>query len=106
MTKLSLEQIKENITTARKQADITQEEMAQLLEITQPAYSYYEKGDKPIPLNKIYKICEILSIPIKSLLGDINISEENEEILMKINNNLERIADTLDNLYKVFNNKE
>lgn len=99
MENLSLDQIKENIVMARKQAGMTQEEMAKLLEITQPAYSYYEKGDKPIPLNKIKKICEILSISIKSLLGDNFVYEENEDVLVKVNNNLERIANTLDKIY-------
>lgn len=100
MTSPSLDQIKKNITSARKQAGITQEEMSRLLSITQPAYSYYEKGEKPIPLEKIQKICEILSIPVKSLLGDTIIDDKNEDILYKINTNLERIADTLDKLYQ------
>jgi transcriptional regulator with XRE-family HTH domain len=53
--------------------------MSKLLDITQPAYSYYEKGEKPIPLNKMQKISEILSIPIKTLLGDIVLDEKNED---------------------------
>lgn len=100
MSASSLEQIKENIATARKKAGKTQEEMSKLLNITQPAYSYYEKGEKPIPLNKIQKICDILSIPIKSLLGDIITDENNDDILIKLNNTLERIANTLDDLYE------
>lgn len=106
MSSLSLEQIKENISTARKQAGITQEEMSKLLDISQPAYSYYEKGEKPIPLNKIQKICEILSIPVKSLLGNLSIDENSEEILIKINNNLERISNTFDRLYEFIISKQ
>lgn len=79
--------------------------MSKLLDITQPAYSYYEKGEKPIPLNKIYKISEILSIPIRSLLGDMVLDKKNEDLLIKINNNLERIANTLDKLYEFNINK-
>ena len=105
MPSLSLEQIKDNIAIARKKAGITQEEMSKLLDITQPAYSYYEKGEKPIPLNKIQKICDILAIPIKSLIGDIVLNENNEEVLVKVNNNLERIADTLDKIYEFISNK-
>lgn len=69
-------------------------------------YSYYEKGEKPIPLNKIQKICEILSIPSKSILGDIIEDKKSEEILVKINNNLERIANTLDKLCEYTINKQ
>jgi transcriptional regulator with XRE-family HTH domain len=105
MSSLSLQQIKKNIATARKQAGITQEEMAKLLDITQPAYSYYEKGNKPIPLNKIQKISEILSIPTKSLLGDMVLDKKNEDLLIKMNTNLERIANTLDKLYEFTINK-
>lgn len=106
MNSLPLEQIKENIATTRKQAGITQEEMSKLLDITQPAYSYYEKGEKPIPLSKLQKICDILSIPIKSLLGDTVLDERTEDVLMQINNNLERIADTLEKLYEFTVNKQ
>jgi hypothetical protein len=72
---------------------------------TYPAYSYYEKGEKPIPLNKIHKICKILSISGKSILGDSIVDEPSEQILIKINNNLERIATTLDKLYEYTINK-
>jgi transcriptional regulator with XRE-family HTH domain len=98
MSSLSLKQIKENISIARKQSGITQEEMARLLDISQPAYSYYETGEKPIPLNKIKRICEILSIPMQELVGDISKDENGEEVLVEINKNLERIANSLDRL--------
>ena len=106
MALLSLEQIKENIVNARKKASISQTEMAKLLDISQPAYSYYEKGEKPIPLNKIQKICQILSIPTKSILGDLSIDENNQEILESINNNLDRIANKLDKSYECLSSKQ
>lgn len=106
MALLSLEQIKENIVNARKKASISQAEMAKLLDISQPAYSYYEKGEKPIPLNKIQRICQILSIPTKSILGDLSIDENNQEILESINNNLDRIANKLDKLYEFLSSKQ
>jgi transcriptional regulator with XRE-family HTH domain len=105
MASLSLQQIKENISNARKTAGITQEDMAKSLGITQPAYSYYETGEKPIPLNKIKTISEILSIPAKSLLGD-DIFNDSDEVINSINKNLERIADTLDKLYNLFQDKK
>lgn len=98
MSSLSLKQIKENISIARKESGITQEDMAKLLDISQPAYSYYEKGEKPIPLNKIKRISEILSIPTKELLGETNKDENYEDTLVEVNRNLERIANSLDRL--------
>ena len=98
MSKPSLEQIKENIAFARKQAGVTQGEMAKTLNISQPAYSYYESGDKPIPIDKISKIAEILSIPLNRLLGDIAIDQSQKDPLSAISHNLERIANTLDKI--------
>lgn len=101
MVNYTLKEIKENISNARKYGNLTQGDMAQLLDITQPAYSYYETGDKPIPLNKIRKISEILSIPLTELLGEpTSTLATDTNNLSSINNNLERIANTLDKLYE------
>lgn len=100
MPNFTLKEIKENISTSRKHAGFTQEEMSKLLNITQPAYSYYETGDNPIPLNKIRKISEILSVPLINLIG-YDTNDDNMTNSYNINKNLERIADTLDNLYEL-----
>lgn len=96
-----LQVIKQQITLARKNAGYTQEQMANFLGISQPAYSYYETGDKPLPLRQIRKIAEILKIPSTDLLGSD--FEENtgslKDIyfeLKKMNNFLERIATVME----------
>lgn len=101
MSTYSLKEIKENITSLRKLAGYTQEEMAKALEISQPAYSYYEMGEKPIPLSKINKIAEILKTSSSSLIGDVENSTKNE-LLSSMNQQLINISKSLEKMYSLF----
>ena len=82
--------IKETILTARKEKGYTQKDMAEKLSISQPAYSYYEKGDKPLPVNQLKKVLEILELEIDQLQTQI------DDPLEVINQTLTRIADALE----------
>ncbi|MBI9013652.1 MAG: helix-turn-helix domain-containing protein [Clostridiales bacterium] len=84
--------IKETILTARKEKGYTQKDMAEKLSISQPAYSYYEKGDKPLPVNQLKKVLEILELEIDQLQTQVN------DPLEIINQTLVRIADTLEKI--------
>lgn len=85
--------IKETILTARKEKGLTQKDMADKLNISQPAYSYYEKGDKPLPANQLKKVLNILDIEMDQL-------KELENPIEMISKSLERIADTLERIEK------
>ncbi len=93
-----LKKIKEVIALSRRKAGMSQEDMAQALGISQPAYSYHESGNRPISVKNIRKIAEILSIPLEALIGDSAQKLEPDNNLRKIVDQLERIADTLDKL--------
>jgi len=82
--------IKETILTARKEKGYTQKDMAEKLSISQPAYSYYEKGDKPLPVNQLKKVLEILELEIDQLQTQV------DDPLEVINQTLTRIADALE----------
>lgn len=84
--------IKETILTARKEKGYTQKDMAKKLSISQPAYSYYEKGDKPLPVNQLKKVLEILELEIDQLQTQV------DDPLEVINQTLMRIADALDKI--------
>jgi len=84
--------IKETILTARKEKGYTQKDMAEKLSISQPAYSYYEKGDKPLPVNQLKKVLEILELEIDQLQTQI------DDPLEVINQTLTRIADALEKI--------
>ncbi|MCH4887162.1 helix-turn-helix transcriptional regulator [Acidaminobacter sp. JC074] len=85
--------IKETILMTRKEKGLTQKDMAKKLNISQPAYSYYEKGDKPLPANQLKKVLEILDIEMEQL-------KELEDPLDTINRSLERIANALEKIEK------
>lgn len=84
--------IKESIASARKEKGYTQREMANKLDISQPAYSYYEKGAKPLPVHQLEKVLEILDLDLKEI-------QSNEpDPLRAINNSLIRIGDLLEEI--------
>lgn len=101
-----LDTIKKRIALARKEADYTQEEMAKLLDISQPAYSYYESGDKPLPLRKIHKIAQILNLPASFFLEEHHENSDRETVLEKIctqfeimNEHLAKVVQLLEKKY-------
>lgn len=88
--------IKETILTARKEKGYTQKDMAEKLSISQPAYSYYEKGDKPLPVNQLKKVLEILELEIDQLQTQVDDPlEVINQTLVRIAEALEKIADKL-----------
>jgi len=92
MKRPTLKEIKRSIRNARKEMGMTQGQMASKLGISQPAYSYYESGDKPIPVKNLRKIAEILDLPYDMLANP----QEPEDPSIVIGEYLKRIADSLE----------
>jgi transcriptional regulator with XRE-family HTH domain len=71
---------KQEILTAirnkRKEMNILQDKMAELLGISRSQYSSLESGNSEITLDKLIKICEILNI---ELVGFKEVEKKNEE---------------------------
>lgn len=88
----NIREIKEVIQSTRKEKGYTQREMADKLKISQPAYSYYEKGNKPLPTNQLKKVLEILE------LNPEDISFKDNNSLSAINDSLTRIGDLLEKI--------
>lgn len=86
--------IKDTILNVRKEKGFTQKEMANKLNISQPAYSYYEKGDKPLPINQLKKVMQILEINEETL------KISGKDPMDEIATSLERIGDLLEKIYK------
>lgn len=53
----------------RKQNGKTQQEIADILQITQKAYSNYEKGTRLPDIEKILDLAEYYKVPIDVLVG-------------------------------------
>lgn len=57
------------IRDLREDKDLTQQQMAEFLNITQATYSRYESGDLDIPSAVLIKLSEFYNVSIDYLLG-------------------------------------
>ena len=60
------------IRNLREDKDLTQKEMAKVLQTTHRTYSRYEKGDSTIPLDILIKIADFHQVSIDYLLERTN----------------------------------
>ena len=78
----------ERLKDLRKQAGLTQVEVAEKLGISQPAYASWERGAKKPTQDNLVKIAQILNVSVDYLVGN---SEEkadeldNIELLFRMN---------------------
>lgn len=75
----------ERLKDLRKQAGLTQVEVAEKLGISQPAYASWERGAKKPTQENLVKIAQILNVSVDYLVG-----------------NSEEKADELDNIEMLF----
>lgn len=80
----------ERLKNLRKQAHLTQVDVAEKLGISQQAYASWERGVKKPTQQNLVKIAQILKVSIDYLVGnsdeDINDDElDNVEILFRMN---------------------
>lgn len=66
--------MKNRLKDLREDADITQTQIASLLNISQVAYSYYEIGKRSIPLELLCKLADYYDTSIDYILYRTNIS--------------------------------
>jgi len=58
------------IKDLREDHDYTQAILADYLHITQAAYSYYETGERAVPIEVLIKLARFYSVSIDYLLGE------------------------------------
>lgn len=80
----------ERLKNLRKQAHLTQVDVAEKLGISQPAYASWERGVKKPTQENLVKIAQILKVSIDYLVGnsdeDIEDNElDNVELLFRMN---------------------
>ena len=68
----------ERLQDLRKQAELTQVEVAEKLGISQPAYASWERGAKKPTQENLVKIAQILNVSVDYLIG--NSEEESNEL--------------------------
>lgn len=65
--------MKNRLKDLREDADLTQTQVASLLNISQVAYSYYEIGKRSIPLELLCKLADYYNTSIDYILYRTNI---------------------------------
>ncbi|MFA5603033.1 MAG: helix-turn-helix transcriptional regulator [Bacilli bacterium] len=56
------------IKDLREDHDLTQEELSKVLHISQRAYSYYETGDRDIPIDIVCELADYYGVSVDYLL--------------------------------------
>ena len=60
------------IRNLREDEDLTQEDLAKILNISQTTYSRYESGSLDLPSQSLIKLAEFYSVSVDYLLGISN----------------------------------
>lgn len=66
---LVITMINERLIDIRLDADLKQEEMAEILKTTQPNYSRWENGTELIPLKKLNLLCNYFNVSMDYVIG-------------------------------------
>ncbi|GFH40837.1 helix-turn-helix domain-containing protein [Lactococcus insecticola] len=70
----------ERLKTLRLEAKLTQKEISEKLEISVPAYLYWEKGTRVPSLERLQELAKILNVSTDYLLGNTNQKNMNSEL--------------------------
>ena len=60
----------QRVALARKALDLTQSDLAKLIEVTQPMVASYEIGRRRIPSSLLVPLSRELNVPVPELLGE------------------------------------
>ncbi|MBQ8403170.1 MAG: helix-turn-helix transcriptional regulator [Clostridia bacterium] len=63
------------IRDLREDSDLTQKQVAKILEMSQTGYSKYETGENDIPTAILIKLARFYNTSIDYLLGETNVKE-------------------------------
>lgn len=69
-----------NIRAARKEAKLTQEQIAERLKMSQLHFGRLERGERPASLEQIAQIAQVLRVPLATLLNGCVLGESFESI--------------------------
>ena len=77
----------------RKSKNITQEEMAKMLNVSRQSYINYESGDTEPPFETLKKISSILNVSIDCLLDNKEYINNNDKRNKEIINELKKLIE-------------
>ena len=71
----NLKTLGKNMKTIRLENNLTQQEMANILDVTQVCVAKYEKGDICISVSNLYKFCQKFKVSLNEICGKGKISK-------------------------------
>ena len=86
--KRNIMEFSERLKKLRKQAQLTQVDVAEKLGISQPAYASWERGVKKPTQENLVKIAQVLNVSVDYLVGNSDYTEDkldNIELLFRMN---------------------
>lgn len=93
---VSYKTIGQNIRAARKDAGLTQEQIAEQLKMSQLHFGRLERGERPASLEQIALIAQTLRVPLASLLNgcvvEENFSSEPDDSAQALGKSVARLA--------------
>ncbi|EHD67126.1 helix-turn-helix family protein [Streptococcus pneumoniae GA41538] len=109
----------ERLKKLRKQAQLTQVDVAEKLGISQPAYASWERGVKKPTQENLVKIAQVLNVSVDYLVGNSDNYEDelgNIELLFRMNSKgltdeekeifKKELIDFMEERKRMFNEKE
>lgn len=83
-----------NLQHLRKEANLSQEKLAEQLHITRQAVSKWESGQALPDTDTCLRLCEILGVsPNRLLLGEENLDSSNKSIIENVSKKATKILD-------------
>lgn len=73
---VSYKTIGQNIRAARKEAKLTQEQIAEKLKMSQLHFGRLERGERPASLEQLAQIAQALGVPLAALLNGCVLGED------------------------------
>lgn len=89
--------LSEKLTQLRSQKNVTQQQMADMLDITRPAYTAYESGTRKPEYDSLIKIADYFQVSIDFLLGRTSNKQFNQSVAKKNTTNFDGNKEQLTN---------
>ena len=93
MKKRTPDSISKNIRKYRLLNHMTQEQLAELLELDTQYYAQLERGERNFTIEKIIRICQIFQIGIQDIIKVESVSSsDTSSLIQQINNQLQSLT--------------
>lgn len=92
--------IRDNFKKLRRKINITQEQMADFLNLEQSSISKFESGERTLSVSNLEKACSLFGIPVKEIYKESDNMRELSPSFRKTNLSMESLVD-VSNINKI-----